>query len=389
MRNPLIRVAAVGALALSIALSGTSVALADGPDHKHGGGSGKASAEVKHDKDRAESRAEAKHEKDKPEARAEGKHETDRAETRADHGEKTQGKSKSDPDGMTNAYGGSTGLDKPGYDGGKNKHDQDGNNGCGNDSDREDDNRGNCGGPAKAHDKDKDKDRDHDKAKNHDGDKDTCGQPAKHEGSKGSCPDDNDRAATDGDHDVVICSCVDLEGKAWVTVVVKAKDLKAHLDRGAKLPVNGSVCPPSADTGGNTNANVQTGGDTAVADTATNVSGQISNPAPVNAPEVAAPVTDSYVEQPDTIAAATNQPVDEQPQAMDTAAAHDDAVAKDGQNASDTQVVGDTAAQPQGLPTAGDPLARALAMLGILSGILMITAGASVLYGQRLFADRS
>ena len=56
----------------------------------------------------------------------------------------TQGRSLSDPDGMENG-----GADKPGC-----THvgaralddDQDGNNGCGNDADREDDNNGNCGG---------------------------------------------------------------------------------------------------------------------------------------------------------------------------------------------------------------------------------------------------
>ena len=51
----------------------------------------------------------------------------------------TQGRSHSDPDGMSNG-----GADKPGCPGGFDA-DQDGNNGCGNDADREDDNNGNCG----------------------------------------------------------------------------------------------------------------------------------------------------------------------------------------------------------------------------------------------------
>jgi hypothetical protein len=51
----------------------------------------------------------------------------------------TQGRSHSDPDGMSNG-----GADKPGCPGGSGV-DQDGNNGCGNDADREDDNNGNCG----------------------------------------------------------------------------------------------------------------------------------------------------------------------------------------------------------------------------------------------------
>jgi hypothetical protein len=53
---------------------------------------------------------------------------------------KTQGRSLSDPDGMTNG-----GADKPGCVGVADA-DKDGNNGCGNDADREDDNNGNCGG---------------------------------------------------------------------------------------------------------------------------------------------------------------------------------------------------------------------------------------------------
>jgi hypothetical protein len=51
----------------------------------------------------------------------------------------TQGRSHSDPDGMSNG-----GADKPGCSGGFDA-DKDGNNGCGNDADREDDNNGNCG----------------------------------------------------------------------------------------------------------------------------------------------------------------------------------------------------------------------------------------------------
>lgn len=54
----------------------------------------------------------------------------------------TQGESPSDPDGMTNG-----GADKPGGEGGIFTGDQDGNNGCGNDQDFEDDNNGLCLGP--------------------------------------------------------------------------------------------------------------------------------------------------------------------------------------------------------------------------------------------------
>jgi hypothetical protein len=56
---------------------------------------------------------------------------------------RTQGRSMSDPDGDANG-----GADKPSPDctGGVDPDDRDGNNGCGNDADREDDNNGNCGG---------------------------------------------------------------------------------------------------------------------------------------------------------------------------------------------------------------------------------------------------
>lgn len=55
----------------------------------------------------------------------------------------TQGRSLSDPDGDENG-----GADKPDTDctGGEDTSDRDGNNGCGNDADREDDNNGKCGG---------------------------------------------------------------------------------------------------------------------------------------------------------------------------------------------------------------------------------------------------
>ena len=56
-------------------------------------------------------------------------------------GSGSQGNAASDPDGDFN-YG----VDQPGGAGGIDTGDQDGNNGCGNDQDFEDDNRGNCGG---------------------------------------------------------------------------------------------------------------------------------------------------------------------------------------------------------------------------------------------------
>lgn len=55
-------------------------------------------------------------------------------------GSGTQGKAHSDPDGAYN-YG----IDQTGEDGGLYLGDQDGNNGCGNDQDFEDDNNGICG----------------------------------------------------------------------------------------------------------------------------------------------------------------------------------------------------------------------------------------------------
>src|SRR5438105_11374190 len=81
-----------------------------------------------------------------PPAGAAGTHGTNSADaacfTATGH---TQGRSHSDPDGMSNG-----GADKPGCTGGVDA-DRDGNNGCGNDTDREDDNNGWCG--RKPHDK--------------------------------------------------------------------------------------------------------------------------------------------------------------------------------------------------------------------------------------------
>ena len=54
---------------------------------------------------------------------------------------------RSRTDGDTNG-----GVDKPGCTGGVDATDRDGNNGCGNDADREDDNNGNCGGDGTAAD---------------------------------------------------------------------------------------------------------------------------------------------------------------------------------------------------------------------------------------------
>ncbi len=81
-----------------------------------------------------------------------GKHsKSDRHEVRSERSDRgksscfeasgrVQGRSQSDPDGMSNG-----GADKPGCTGGFDA-DRDGNNGCGNDADREDDNNGRCGG---------------------------------------------------------------------------------------------------------------------------------------------------------------------------------------------------------------------------------------------------
>ena len=69
-------------------------------------------------------------------ADAAGKGEDNRT-TMVESTQNAQGASPSDPDGMDNG-----GPDKPGYTGGRDTTDQDGNNGSGNDSDCEDDNRG-------------------------------------------------------------------------------------------------------------------------------------------------------------------------------------------------------------------------------------------------------
>jgi hypothetical protein len=73
-------------------------------------------------------------------AGAVGNHHKNAADTACfDESGRTQGRSHSDPDGMSNG-----GPDKPGCAGGFDS-DKDGNNGCGNDADREDDNNGRCG----------------------------------------------------------------------------------------------------------------------------------------------------------------------------------------------------------------------------------------------------
>lgn len=91
----------------------------------------------------------------------------------------TQGKSKSDPDDNNKGPERSNGKsDKPGSVGGVDKFDQDGNNGCGNDDDFEDDNEGWCGHkPKKDHEEKCEKDCSHDKDKDHDKDDDkNCGK---------------------------------------------------------------------------------------------------------------------------------------------------------------------------------------------------------------------
>lgn len=74
----------------------------------------------------------------------ESQHPSGRDRTVEPGGSGTQGRSPSDPDGTSNG-----GADKPGGSGGVFLGDQDGNNGCGNDQDFEDDNRGLCLGPQK------------------------------------------------------------------------------------------------------------------------------------------------------------------------------------------------------------------------------------------------
>jgi len=115
---------AVGALALALVLA-TAPA---GAHHKsgHDGGRGKAKAEKAPD---------AAHPSGKDRSVEPG-------------GSGTQGRSESDPDddghGPDRSNGG---PDKPGGSGGVDLSDQDGNNGCGNDDDFEDDNEGWCGKP--------------------------------------------------------------------------------------------------------------------------------------------------------------------------------------------------------------------------------------------------
>ena len=77
-------------------------------------------------------------------AEGETQHPSGKDRTTEPGGSGSQGASTSDPDGDSNG-----GLDKPGGDGGVYTGDQDGNNGCGNDQDFEDDNNGWCGNKPK------------------------------------------------------------------------------------------------------------------------------------------------------------------------------------------------------------------------------------------------
>src|SRR3954465_7804913 len=74
----------------------------------------------------------------KPADQTPNDHPSGRDRTASAGGSGTQGRSTSDPDGMSNG-----GADKPGGAGGYDS-DHDGNNGCGNDDDFEDDNNGWC-----------------------------------------------------------------------------------------------------------------------------------------------------------------------------------------------------------------------------------------------------
>ena len=71
--------------------------------------------------------------------------------TQGDDGTQIQGDAASDPDDNGNPPARTNGgADEPGGPGGENPLDQDGNNGCGNDQDFEDDNEGLCRGPQAA-----------------------------------------------------------------------------------------------------------------------------------------------------------------------------------------------------------------------------------------------
>jgi hypothetical protein len=126
----------------------------------------------------------------------------------------TQGRSASDPDGTSNG-----GPDKPGFRGGFSA-DRDGNNGCGNDDDREDDNNGNCGRKRAADD-------DRDKAR-HDDDRDKAG-----------ADDDRDKARVAGEiaeRRKVLCQTIlgvlgrtESKGTLEVSGDTDAKVVKTHV----------------------------------------------------------------------------------------------------------------------------------------------------------------
>ncbi|MCO8126208.1 LPXTG cell wall anchor domain-containing protein [Acidimicrobiia bacterium EGI L10123] len=115
-------------------------------------------------------------------------------------GSGTQGNAQSDPDddgrGPDRSNGG---ADKPGGEGGVDKDDQDGNNGCGNDDDFEDDNEGLClgrdGAPGQQPDDD---DNDDDTGDNEDDTGDNEDDTGDNEDDTGDNDDDNGDEGDDG-----------------------------------------------------------------------------------------------------------------------------------------------------------------------------------------------
>ena len=130
--------------ALALAVWAPAAMAHHNDDHGKGGGTGSDQAVTEDNDDDGQPNA------PDPEGDSDNKHPSGKDKHEEAGGSGNQGKTTSDPDddgrGPDRSNGG---VDQPGGTGGDDQLDQDGNNGCGNDDDFEDDNEGLCQGPVK------------------------------------------------------------------------------------------------------------------------------------------------------------------------------------------------------------------------------------------------
>lgn len=240
---------------------------------------------------------------------------------------KTQGRSFSDPDGMSNG-----GADKPGCAGGVST-DRDGNNGCGNDSDREDDNNGNCG---------RQKAQRTDRAK--------PAKPAKVEGAKADRPSDVPAkvkaAKVDADHKA---RCERKDGAASTTT-----STTTQTDVSAADAAKDCSCPKDAEVADTslTVAGAKVEAVAAATDTSVLAANAAVLPAEVSTTTTAAPTTGSTSPGVEAATATTPQ----------------------------TEVLGETLSRPSALARTG----AGLGGLALLGGLLCGGGRLAVLARKRL-----